>query len=195
MYIPKFITLAKGKFAIAALLMLVQGLSLRTRTRTRINTHLHFHLKIHHLAQPLPSQHHPLAQILPRNFTLASLPVLSNISLYLPARELTFIVGSSGSGQSTIAQLLLNLYHPLQGTMLDDSDMRYLDPAWVRENVCVQGMGDVMLERACETVLGGPGCVALSGGQKQRLAIGRARLRNPNVLILGWFLYFSLFID
>jgi ATP-binding cassette subfamily B (MDR/TAP) protein 1 len=38
-----------------------------------------------------------------------------------------------------------------------------------------------------EMILGGGGAagVALGGGQKQRLAIARARLRNPSVLVLG----------
>lgn len=39
-----------------------------------------------------------------------TIPVLSDVSLYLPAHEMTFIVGSSGSGKSTIASLLLGLY-------------------------------------------------------------------------------------
>ncbi|KAG8854519.1 hypothetical protein FRB91_003410 [Serendipita sp. 411] len=36
-------------------------------------------------------------------------PVLKNVTLFLPASEMTFIVGGSGSGKSTIAQLLLRL--------------------------------------------------------------------------------------
>jgi ATP-binding cassette, subfamily B (MDR/TAP), member 1 len=38
-----------------------------------------------------------------------------------------------------------------------------------------------------EMILGGGGAVgaALGGGQNQRLAIARARLRNPSVLVLG----------
>jgi ATP-binding cassette subfamily B (MDR/TAP) protein 1 len=75
----------------------------------------------------------------------------------------------------------------------------------IREKVAlgVQGATEQMVEEACraalfhefvrdlpegyDTILGGAGTggMALSGGQKQRLAIARARLRNPTVLILG----------
>lgn len=52
------------------------------------------------------------------------------------------------------------------------------------------------LPEGYETTLGGEGSVGnsvdgagiqLSGGQKQRLALARARLRNPSLLILGKF--------
>jgi len=53
------------------------------------------------------------------------------------------------------------------------------------------------LPHGYDTLLGGgAGGVGLSGGQKQRLAISRARLRNPSVLILGMtFLFCQLFLS
>lgn len=41
----------------------------------------------------------------------------------------------------------------------------------------------------------GTGGANLSGGQKQRLAIARAQIRNPTVLILGKFSFFRYFIQ
>lgn len=41
-----------------------------------------------------------------------SRPVLQNLTLHLPAGTSTALVGTSGSGKSTIASLLLNLYTP-----------------------------------------------------------------------------------
>jgi ATP-binding cassette subfamily B (MDR/TAP) protein 1 len=218
MCIPQFILLAKGKFAAVALLSLVQDSNTLTPTRIR---------KI--IPQRNCTGDFSFSSISFAYPTRPSIPVLANVSLYLPARELTFIVGSSGSGKSTVAQLLLGMYQPQGGIiLLDDTDLRYFNTTWVRGNVCGvgQGMGDVvlegksilenvamgvegatkeMVEEACraalfhefvrdlsdgyETILGGEGAggVALSGGQKQRLAIARARLRNPSVLVLGWF--------
>jgi ATP-binding cassette subfamily B (MDR/TAP) protein 1 len=155
---------------------------------------------------------------------------LSNVSLFLPARETTFIVGGSGSGKSTIAALLLRLYSPTSGSIhLDDQDVAFLDGRWaathvagvtqscllfdasVHDNVAMglaapgsarrpeDASREEVIE-ACRVALMhefirdlpdgydtrlGNGGANISGGQRQRLAIARARLRDPTVLILG----------
>lgn len=136
---------------------------------------------------------------------------------------LTFLVGRSGSGKSTITNLLLRFYEPLSGDILiDGKSIRTLDDNWLRENVTLIQQSSVLfndtffmnvafgsrdplmatredVRAACETVLLqstiaslpdglntnlGIGGHNLSGGQRQRLALARARLRDPPVLIL-----------
>lgn len=161
--------------------------------------------------------------------------VLSGVTMFLPAGETTFVVGGSGSGKSTIAQLLLRLYEPDFGDIVfDNTNFDELDRTFtgqriaavqqgcilfdmsVHDNVAMGMVGSgpdkdgkirtpaevtrdevieackladihefiVSLPEGYETRLGTGGS-QLSGGQRQRLAIARARIRNPTVLILG----------
>jgi ATP-binding cassette subfamily B (MDR/TAP) protein 1 len=163
-------------------------------------------------------------------------PVLRDVTVFIPPGETTFIVGGSGSGKSTIAQLLLRLYITDGGEItLDDQSFPYLDDDFCTEHIAAVQQGCILFDlsihdnvamglagaplnpktgvarlpsdvtreevvEACkmamihdfidglpegyETKLG-TGGAALSGGQRQRLAIARARIRDPTVLILG----------
>ncbi|KAJ6496976.1 P-loop containing nucleoside triphosphate hydrolase protein [Mycena vitilis] len=231
MCIPQFIVLAKGKFAMVSLLTLVDsdegdddfGDVPLTPDRKSLSTHSL--RKRHHLRKIRPAR--CTGEFALHNITFAypsrpTVPVLQDVSLFLPAYETTFIVGSSGSGKSTIAHLLLGLYTPQAGEIqLDDQDIRFVDDKWRRLHVAGVEQGCILFDmsvfdnvalgaggrpvsrdevkQACisalmhefvrdlpagyDTMLGTNGA-SLSGGQKQRLAIARARLRDPTVLIL-----------
>ena len=240
MCIPHFITLAKGKFSMAALLALVDAPNPpASPASTRRPSMASYTLAASKNRKPASFR-----RIVPRkcsgelamdNVTFAypsrpTVPVLDDVSLYLPAHETTFIVGGSGSGKSTIAQLLLRMYDVQHGTIsLDNQDIEYLDVDWTRRQVgaisqgCIlfdmsvhdnvamglAGAGssrrpeDVTREEVVDACTGalmhefvrdlpngydtllGTGGANLSGGQKQRLAIARAKLRDPKILILG----------
>jgi ATP-binding cassette subfamily B protein len=65
-------------------------------------------------------------------------PVLDGLDLHVPAGQSLALVGSTGSGKSTVAGLLARLYDPDEGTVrLDGHDVRKLRLADVRRAVAL----------------------------------------------------------
>ncbi len=63
-------------------------------------------------------------------FTYGRGPVLKDVTLQIPAGGITTLIGQSGSGKTTIADLLLGLYGPNAGSItIDGVDIRDLDIA------------------------------------------------------------------
>ncbi|MBN1484071.1 MAG: ABC transporter ATP-binding protein [Chloroflexia bacterium] len=146
--------------------------------------------------------------------------VLHDVEFTIAPGETVALVGPSGAGKTSIANLLSRFYDPNHGrVLLDGRDLRQIRLDALRRNVAVvlqetflfnttvrenirfgqpeTGEEEVIaaaraahahefiqeLPQGYDTEIGERG-VRLSGGQKQRLALARAILTDPRVLIL-----------
>ncbi|CAG8501578.1 8174_t:CDS:2 [Ambispora leptoticha] len=73
--------------------------------------------------------------------------VLQNVSISIPAGQTTVILGQSGSGKSTIAQLIQKLYEVKDGVVkLDNREIRILNTQWLRQQIGVVSQEPVLFD-------------------------------------------------
>ncbi|XP_038072564.1 ATP-binding cassette sub-family C member 9-like isoform X2 [Patiria miniata] len=133
--------------------------------------------------------------------------VLHDISVNIPSGKLTVIIGSVGSGKSSLLSAMLGEMTTLSGHInLQDSDVAYtaqtpwIMNASVRDNITLDcNMDDVRYQEviaACalqpdleqfpagdRTEIGEKG-INISGGQKQRISLARALYSNKTTVIM-----------
>jgi subfamily B ATP-binding cassette protein MsbA len=146
--------------------------------------------------------------------------VLHDVQFRMAPGEVVALVGPSGAGKTSIANLLCRFYDPVHGSVrVDGHDLRNVQILSLRQHVAVvlqdtflfnttvrenlrYGKPDAsedemvsaakaayahefieQLPQGYDTEIGERG-VKLSGGQKQRLALARAILADPRILIL-----------
>lgn len=146
--------------------------------------------------------------------------VLKNIDLAVCSGEIVAIVGPTGTGKTTLVNLIPRFYDPVKGVVtIDGIDVRDVTLRSLREQIGIVTQEtilfndtvraniaygyaeatDAQIQAAAEmafahqfvvkmpggynTLIGDRG-FRLSGGEKQRLAIARAILKNPPILIL-----------
>ncbi|KAI9203285.1 P-loop containing nucleoside triphosphate hydrolase protein [Polychytrium aggregatum] len=68
--------------------------------------------------------------------TRSDVQIFKDLSFEVEAGTSVAIVGHSGSGKSTVAQLILRFYDPSTGSVtIDGKDVKDLDVAWLRDNL------------------------------------------------------------
>ncbi|KAK0409677.1 hypothetical protein QR680_004687 [Steinernema hermaphroditum] len=66
--------------------------------------------------------------------------IFNDVDFTIPAGKITAVVGHSGSGKSTVANLLLRLYDPSEGRItVDGVDLRDIDPSHWRRQIGTVG--------------------------------------------------------
>jgi ATP-binding cassette subfamily C protein len=147
-------------------------------------------------------------------------PVIKDLDIDIKAGQTTAMVGPSGAGKTTIADLIMGLIVPNEGSILIDgkkfgpekmrawrgqigyvpqdtflfNDTVRANLLWAKPDAKEEEINQSLrfaaaeefvngLPKKLDTTLGDRG-ILVSGGERQRIALARALLRKPSLLIL-----------
>jgi tungstate transport system ATP-binding protein len=162
-------------------------------------------------AAPAPAEH-PLLPLVARGleFGINGRKIIRDVSFWIGSSGRTVILGPNGAGKSVMLRLCHGLLKPTRGEIrwgeLSVADAREQQAMTAQQPVLLrrtvngnllhvlqvkgvprgdrQAFVDAALEQAGLAGLGGRAARTLSGGQQQRLAIARAFVLRPKVLLL-----------
>ena len=162
--------------------------------------------------EPLAPADHPLLPLVARGleFGINGRKIIKDVSFWIGSSGRTVILGPNGAGKSVMLRLCHGLLMPTGGEIRwgdlsvadarEQQAMAAQQPVLLRRTVTgnllhvlqVKGVPrserhalvDAALEQAGLAGLGGRAARTLSGGQQQRLAIARAFVLRPKVLLL-----------
>ncbi|KAH9843271.1 ABC transporter transmembrane region [Teratosphaeria destructans] len=128
MVLPLMLVLEKGRTAGTTLRMIMAEVEGGTESRRLSHgmdarpTKCEGSIEVRHATFAYPTRREALA--------------LDDVSMSIAAGEMTFLIGKSGSGKSTISQLLMRFYALDQGTIhLDGHALDSLNAHWLRSNI------------------------------------------------------------
>lgn len=126
--------------------------------------------------------------------------VLEDVTLAVAPGEIVTLIGPNGSGKSTLVRTILGLQKPHRGRVARRPGLRIgyvpqrlsidpILPLTVQRFLRLGGKHDAAALRRAADEVGGGGLLArqveqLSGGELQRMALARALLREPDLLVL-----------
>ena len=88
------------------------------------------------------------------SFKYSSRPdiILKDVSFKLKANRFNFIIGQSGAGKSTISQLLLRYYVPLEGEIqIDGHNITNLSRKWLTDNITLLQQSPAIFKESVKT--------------------------------------------